>query len=407
MRRSEFAVGGTDPTNEYLYDPDELVVHVDDREIAADELGDRYEVRSRPAVGRQPTDAPVVFVRRQGAPSVDAALDQLRGRAGGAVRTSPQYVFGACGPRVPMAADRPQATTSQLPPLEETGGGVTVGVIDTGIVLRDAEHDGAAHPWLASRLGDGCPDEDELTEVDGMLDEAAGHGTFVAGVVLGEAPSATIRAVATLAGGYVQDDRVADAITELAERGVLLINLSFCGDIATDSTAPPSIERALSALPDDVVVVAAAGNFGDTRPVWPAASKRVIAVGAVNVNDADGSLIPPALAPFSGYGSWVDAYAGGVSVLGPYCWYRESGDERTLGRAPQDFRGWARWSGTSAATAIVTGRIARVAADEGIEPFDAARRVLRDAPRITVSGERESFTRPYIASPVLPRNASG
>lgn len=403
MHRSEFELVGTDPTVQYLCDPAELLVHDDDSDEAATELAGRYAPGSRRAGASY-----VVFERQEDTSCFTAVLDQLGRRKGRALRIGPRYVFGTCGPRVPMAADRPQATSAQLPPLEGSSGGVTVGVIDTGIVLRDQERDGAAHPWLASRLSDGCIEEDELDEVDGFLDDADGHGTFVAGVVLGEAPSATIRSVATLAGGYVQDDRVADAITELAEAGVRLINLSFCGDIATDATAPPSIERALSALPDDVVVVAAAGNFGDTRPVWPAASKRVIAVGAVGgVPDADGPGPSPALAPFSGYGPWVDAYAGGVSVLGPYCWYRESGGQTAVDRVPQHFRGWARWSGTSGATAVVTGRIARVAADEGIEPFDAARRVLREAPRIAVGDERESFTRPYIATGARPWNPSG
>lgn len=400
MDMSAFEVGGTDPTNQYLCRPDELLVHVDDRAAAAGTLDGRYVAGSRRA------GAYVVFERREGAPSAATVLDELGRGAGRVLRVSPQYVLGTCGPRVPMAADRPQSTSMQFPPLAGSSGSITVGVIDTGVVLHDDEHDSAPHPWLASRLV-GAIDEDTLTKDDGLLAAAAGHGTFVAGVVLGEAPNASIRAVATMVDGYARDELVAEAITALADEKVHLLNLSFCGDTATDSTAPPIIEDAIAALPDDVVVVAAAGNFGDTRPVWPAAFERVIAVGAVDdLCGADGSPERPARAPFSGYGAWVDAYAGGVSVLGPFCWHRESGAS-TLGRLPQHFRGWARWSGTSAATAVVTGRIARVATDEGIEPVDAARRVLRDAPRITVGGKRGSFTRPYVATAARTWNPSG
>ena len=116
------------------------------------------------------------------------------------------------------------------------------------------------------------------------------------------------------------------------------------------------------------MVTAPAGNVPSGTKVWPAAFAdefdHVISVGAVDETpiylQADG---PPPLASFSNYGSWVKAFANGVDVLGPFCNYQD-GD--------LTFTNWARWSGTSFATATVAGVIARVAMDNGTSALQAA-----------------------------------
>jgi thermitase len=55
-----------------------------------------------------------------------------------------------------------------------------------------------------------------------------------------------------------------------------------------------------------VVVVAAAGNNGDSTPMYPAYYTNCIAVAATDTNDA--------LASFSNYGDWVDVAAPGLSI---------------------------------------------------------------------------------------------
>lgn len=227
----------------------------------------------------------------------------------------------------------------------------------------------------------------------GLLGPAVGHGTMVAGVVLGEAPGAHIRAVRILdKEGIGRDEKVAEVLTSLAAppHDCRLFNLSFCGTVANEGDSPALIDEALQALPPDAVVVAAAGNFGDDHRVWPAASKRVIAVGAVEV------FGKPALASFSGRGDWVDAYAPGIAVLGPFCTFAESATLDGSCRPAQAYDGWARGTGTSFAAAIVTGQIARLAMEKGVGAAEAAALLLRDAERVTVGDLR----RPFVPSAV-------
>lgn len=105
----------------------------------------------------------------------------------------------------------------------------------------------------------------------------------------------------------------------------------------------------------------------------------VIAVGAVH--DTIGQV-----APFSGYGPWVTACAGGVDVVGPYF---EDG-------YPKGYHGWAIWSGTSFSAATVTGRIAaRMAADKSARA--AWDELLTDPPaEIEVWDVNGPRTLPYI-----------
>jgi len=239
----------------------------------------------------------------------------------------------------------------------------------------------------------------------GYLADADGHGTFVSGLILREAPTARIDMRGALDKarkhddflGSDDDEAVAAAVGALAlDPDVQVINLSFGGGVFADE--PKGLGRVLAGLDDRIAVVAAAGNDAkkDT-PVWPAAFDGVISVGALDerrVRPPDGA---PPRAPFSNYGSWVDAYAGGVQLLGPFVYFDEADeadddkadevDDYLVGpRPPQRFRGWARWSGTSFAAAVVSGRIAQIAAERGITGAQAAWALLDESRRIFHDG---------------------
>lgn len=244
--------------------------------------------------------------------------------------------------------------------LEPTGtpAGVRVGLIDTGIV----ELGDSIHPWLRERVrrgpyGEGDPLD---TDLDGALDTADAHGTFVAGLILSRAPSAQVTAMRVLDDGLGDDPSIAAAIRLLA-KDHQLINLSFGGTV--EETAPPRVlELVLSEVPADVLVVCSAGNFGDERPHWPGAFNvpNLVCVGALDEPAWDRKGSAPPIASFSTRGPWVDAYANGVQLTSTHCWFSESRAGAARHRRPaQDYRGWARWSGTSFATAAVTGAIAR------------------------------------------------
>lgn len=247
-------------------------------------------------------------------------------------------------------AEPAEVTDIQFPPRRDTdaaGRGVIIGVVDSGIV---------GHPWLDGSFLATPGSIDPLDEdSDKQLDPQAGHGTFVTGLILREAPAAVVRVVRAFdMAGYVRIRRAANAIVELDELGADVINLSF-GRHTRRNRPPLAHRKALSKIRDTTVVVAAAGNHkvGDKehaeqprREFWPAAIESVVAVAALDTVRRDRVQ----LASFSNIGDWVDVAAPGTKVVGTYVTFRR-------------FAGWARWSGTSFAAPTVAGRIAAAMTD--------------------------------------------
>lgn len=243
---------------------------------------------------------------------------------------------------------------------------VTIAVLDTGL---------SPHPWYEG-TGWFAEQRDEVAEVldadlDFELDAQAGHGTFIAGVLLRHAPAARLRARRVIGGDGVGDElEVVRALSWLAAWGNAdVVNLSL-GCYTYDDRPSPILSRAISALGRRTVPVACAGNAASDRPFWPAALKPVVAVAALN-DAADRAW-------FSNYGWWVDACAPGVNVAS--CYVRFDGPRRRInGIDPDAFQGYATWSGTSFAAPAVAGRIAGLAAAEDLPAVIAADRILDPA----------------------------
>jgi hypothetical protein len=192
---------------------------------------------------------------------------------------------------------------------------------------------------------------------DNYLDPAAGHGTFVAGIIEQLAPGCHIdvrRVIGPL--GDADEDIVADAIYKVVEDLVddrtlsspVILNLSFGGQ----APSPPTYlrEAVACAVNAGIAVIASAGNDGVCTPQYPAAFPGVIAVAAVG---PDG---PP---PWTNYGDWVDACAPGVDLVSAFFdnWNGAFPTMNTFD--PDRFTGWARWSGTSFAVPVVVAAVAR------------------------------------------------
>jgi hypothetical protein len=227
---------------------------------------------------------------------------------------------------------------------------VSVVVLDTGLATSSFHSAalGSLLPLLTAAEGDGDQPDDDA---DDDLDPAAGHGTFIAGLIQQVAPGTaiTLRRVlhAEGDGDEVQIASAIDALPDPPEVGALL-NLSF-GGYALDQ---PGLLAATVARAQDrgYVVVASAGNDGTCRPTLPAALPGVVSVGAVG---------PHGPAPFTNYGSWVRACAPGVDLVSTFFagW---NGDAPLADETdPDDYTGWACWSGTSFAAPIVVGALAR------------------------------------------------
>lgn len=214
------------------------------------------------------------------------------------------------------------------------GAGAIVAVIDRGVQLN---HPALAGRWTTTRY-DFMDDDSDPSDVangldednDGIVDDAYGHGTHVAGLVALVAPDAKImplRALDTEARGDIF--RLAEAIVYATDQGADVINLSLGTARKSELLADVSRRATLQG----VVVVAAAGNLATTARQYPAGSQCVLAVSAIKSNRTKAS--------FANYGSWVDFAAPGVSIYS------------TL---PTSGYGW--WSGTSMAAPLVAGQAA-------------------------------------------------
>lgn len=354
----------------YRHRAGELLVHADDSAAIRSELA---------GFGYHPDGGTGPLRRFTGTRPVPEVLAALRGRG-----ASPNHVFGL--DRIIWGDLRPRPTNLDLTPVPAAEHiQVRAGVVDTGIVLRDGE----PHEFLGKRV---CYDPEDTVRVvrgeDGNPVGSAGHGTFVAGVVLKQAgPEVGVRMKGVIdeRSGDAEDLAVANAIDDLREEGITLINLSFSGETFEDRP-PKAIEAALGRLSPETVVVASAGNRGLRQRVYPAGIRFARSFPGVPdgkhalvlpVGSADATT-EPRVADFSNYGPWIAAFADGVDVLGPYF---HPGYPKLPGE--QEFNGYAVWSGTSFSAAIVTGKIAAQMGPD-VTARDAAEKLLKAAAAITL-----------------------
>jgi subtilisin family serine protease len=260
--------------------------------------------------------------------------------------------------------------------VQQAAGAIRVAVIDTGI----AEPTRGDH-WLA-----GVPrDSDNVDRLDayppfGFLDFGAGHGTFAAGVLQQVFPQADLRVYRALdSDGVGSEVDVACAMVRAVRDGAQILNLSL-GSQTFDDGPPVAIEVALEIIADlerrdgrEVVVVAAAGNFGADRKCWPAAFDwPVFPVVAVAGLQAD--LTP---SDWSSHGPWVDCSTVAEGILSPYVEGQESFE---IDPRPDNFPrdAWALWTGTSFAAPQIAGAVARLCQeDQQLGPRAALEELLR------------------------------
>jgi len=257
------------------------------------------------------------------------------------------------------------------------GAPVRVAVIDTGITDKERS-DG----WLTGLVrSDNVDPLDNLpSPPDGFLDFGAGHGTFAAGVIQQLAPDAEIAVYRALDSDGIGDKvKVACAMVRAVAEDAQILNLSF-GLEALEDRPPVAFEIALELIDEitkekgrEVLIVAAAGNFGRDRPCWPAAFCNVVAVAGLTQN-----LAP---APWSSRGHWVDCSTIAEGVRSTYV----EGEESPIIDPRPDIFGpnpWALWTGTSFAAPQVAGAVAKIAQERGVAPRQALDQLLVGRPRI-------------------------
>ena len=203
-----------------------------------------------------------------------------------------------------------------------------------GADVRDVDDD-------PSDLGDGLDGDG-----DGIADGGLGHGNAVAAIVAVVAPSARILPIRAL------DDEGSGTIADLAagvytalDRGASVVNFS----LGTERTSAILDDAIAFAYSRGVVVVAAAGNAGESPVLYPASSGYAVGVVGIRndgVKDAD-----------SNWGSAADLGAPSVDVVAPF--------PGTLDR-------YGTWHGTSFATPFFAAAIARTVAARNLSPMQAS-----------------------------------
>jgi thermitase len=322
-----------------------------------------------------------------GTASLTAAMKAYQADARVRFAAPDQLVRAHETPNDPSFANQWGMTKIQAPAAwNRTHGSLSrrIAILDTGI--------DEANPDLAGRV---VARRDFTGSSTGFAD-INGHGTHVAGI----AAAATNNAVgvagvsfgATLLNGKVLDDTgngsismVIDGIRWAVANGAEIINMSLgsttgrdCNPTAWEDLFDFGVNELQDAIGEawaaNVVLVASAGNNGNTQQLWPAACPNVLSVADTDSTDTRSAT--------STFGTWVDVAAPGTSILSTAV----PGAPACSGGATSAFR-FARCSGTSMAAPHVAGLAALVRTSCGFTaPGAIVGRITSTADQITGTG---------------------
>lgn len=228
-----------------------------------------------------------------------------------------------------------------------SGSGIKVAVVDTGVDITNPDLGNNVTPGIDLIAGSSEPNADGTTDPNG-------HGTHVAGIIaaehdngigiVGVAPSATIMPIRVLDDrGIGSSHDVAHGIDWAVDNGADVINLSLSG-----GHDPVMSEAIGHAAAEGVVIIAAAGNTSawiDNDSLcdvdaYPAAYGEVIAVGSLNSSNDVSS--------FSLRRGYVDIAAPGENIVSTW----------PTALTPRGAEPYAYDSGTSMAAPYVSGIVA-------------------------------------------------
>jgi len=204
-----------------------------------------------------------------------------------------------------------------------TGDGVGVAVVDSGIwTSPDISKERVAHFHDFTHGGAAVPDFDDY-----------GHGTHVAGLIGGsgksskdlfEGPASDARLIGLKvldANGEGHTSHVIAAIGFAIENraalGIDIINLSLGHPIFEPAASDPLVQAVEAAVAAGIVVVASAGNHGQSATgevgyagiTSPGNAPSAITVGSVDTQNTE-MRADDTVAPYSSRGpTWYDAYA--------------------------------------------------------------------------------------------------
>jgi serine protease AprX len=301
------------------------------------------------------------------------------------VSVNVQSTVESTGPHTPSDEFLQQTGATQLFAQGDTGQGVTVAVMDTGIDNL---------PDFAGRLIGGV----DLSGGNNPFQDQYGHGTFVAGLIAGDGASSGGQYEGEAPGANLVSIKVAGAngVTDL---GTLILGLQWAVDNRLaynirilnmslgfqpfESTVVNPLDQAVQAAWNaGIAVVASAGNAGPSNGtiLSPGDDPLVITVGALD-DMAQPVVADDEMTNFSSVGptspdGWVkpDLVTSGRSVVSLAAPGSTIYDENPSARVGSgNFVG----SGTSFSTAITSGAAALIlAANPSLTPDELKARLL-------------------------------
>jgi hypothetical protein len=276
-----------------------------------------------------------------------------------------------------------------------TGAGVTVGLLDSGVMGQRADLTGQVTTGPDFAGGIEQPGQTGWGEHGTcMASIIAGHGRGGGDGMLGAAPGAHLLSIRVIrdddapdiGGATTSATPISDGIRYAVDHGARVISMSLGGsDAGGASDSTPEADAIRYALDHNVVVVVAAGNSGDKGNAiqFPGAERGVITVAAVDSS-----------ARHAGFSttSWdVSVAAPGVNLP---CDAADSDDEYELG------------DGTSQATAYAAGIAALlVSENHNLSPAQV-RDILEQTARDKPAGGRDDQNGFGIVDPVAALKAA-
>jgi hypothetical protein len=313
---------------------------------------------------------------------LDEQLPDNPGPVGGEPLVTPVHIMHitkccpAGEPEVPSGYPK-----DPWPPPNPAGGGagVKIGLCDDGLQQNAATD----HAWMANVVPGGPADLEipgpTLSTGQQAIPKYAAHGTFGAGVAACMAPAATVvvNNHFTLAAAEVEVVIIQKIEEMIQNHSPDVICLP-----AGTHTRENWVDLCFNDFPirhPDIPLVVSAGNDSDDEEFWPAAFPWAVAVGALGTDQRHRAW-------FSNYGSWVNVYALGESIVNAYTTGLYTYEEPPKQPAQQTFYGMARWDGTSFSAPLVAGLIAEEKAASGASAQDATKAVLKRAVAQAIPG---------------------
>jgi serine protease AprX len=304
------------------------------------------------------------------------------------VSVSVQDTPESTGPHTPSDVFLGQTGATRLAAAGDTGAGVTVAVLDTGIDNL---------PDFSGRLIGGV----DLTGGNNPFQDSYGHGTFVAGLIAGNGASSAGQYSGEAPGASLVSIKVAGAngTTDLAglilglqwavdhrgSYGIKVLNMSLGFQSATSTVINPLDQAVQAVWGSGIAVVVSAGNSGpfNGTVLSPGDDPLVITVGALD-DMAASSITGDEMCDFSSAGptpadgfvkpDLVTSGRSVVSLAAPGSTIYDEFPSARVGSA--NFAG----SGTSFSSAITSGAAALVlASNPGTTPNQLKARLLGTA----------------------------